>query len=240
MPLKAINPESKYSCTFSTLGPVKEEWAPDILEWVRLYWVKVVSEPGMPRLKFETSNTGYPHFHLGMMFVDRQKYRMFIKELQKYMRRYKDDKPTNYKKEKDFSFRMFAVPVVETHNAKVLRGAALIHHYLDNPTKEKSTEGGNFEVEIEGFNAVAFIRDKQVIAQAFYDAAICCEHMTKRHDVAYGEMLLKMNSDKMEYLKKYQASKLALPPITKLILENRPNIHSLAESISKKCPKIHA
>ena len=52
------------------------------------------------------------------------------------MRKYKDDKPTGYAKEKEFSFRMFAVPTTQTLNAKVLRGAALINHYLENPTKQ--------------------------------------------------------------------------------------------------------
>jgi len=237
MPLQAINLRQPYSCTLSTLGPAKEAWGSDICEWITQYWSKkALSQPGFPRLKFETSNEGYPHFHLALMFTDRQKYATFTKDLQKYMLKYKDDKPSGYAKEKQFSFRMFAVPTSETHNAKVLRGAALITHYLENPTKEKSTEGGNFVMEIEGFNAMQHIADLQAEADR-YKAIIAAGTMFPEIERETMQMYQEFAEKSKAYLQRYQKCKQPLPPLTKDILANRPNIPDLAARFAKIVPK---
>jgi hypothetical protein len=207
MPLKAINLEQKYPCVLGTIGPAKEEWGSAILEFVDAFWKgqAIYSSSLPPRLKFETSNEGYPHFHIGLMFQDRQKFRMFVKKLQTFMSRYKKDKPHGYDKAKEFSIRLFAVPCSETVNQKILRGPDLINHYLDNPTKEKSIEGGNYEIELEGFNISKFIEE----ADPVYDKA-----------------------ELRKYVIKYQKSKLELPPLDDKIgpgmICNRPGLEGVA------------
>lgn len=163
MPLKAITMTNKYSCVFGTIGPVKEEWGPDVLTWVNAFWAQraVYASDYPARLKFETSNEGYPHFHIGVMLQERTKFNMFVTRLQKFLVQYKKDKPNGYDKNKEFSVRLFAVPTVETHNRRVLRGKALIDHYLDEPTKEKSVDGGNWQIEVEGFNAARHIEQEE-------------------------------------------------------------------------------
>lgn len=192
----------KYTCTLSTIGPVREEWGPEILDWIIAFFHKfgVVWE-FKPRLKFETSDTGYPHFHLGERSVNLKTYGGFISQLQKYMRKFKDVKPTGYAHDKDFSIRVFRVPIVETHNSKVLRGKDLIQHYLDSPTKEKSTEGGSWTMEIPGFDPEGFISAFGAEAQA------------------------RMN----KYLSKYRryAATHDVIPLSSHILGNQPPLHRL-------------
>lgn len=150
---------NKYAMVFGTIGPVQEEWGREILEWIDAYWRKTaVYDPDYPpRLKFEVSNTGYPHFHLGLSFQDRQKYALFCKHLR--ARLAKMPKPVGYDPKVGYSVRLFAVPCVQEINGTKLRGGALIDAYLDNPVKEKSTAGASLSVEFEGFNAYAFIKE---------------------------------------------------------------------------------
>lgn len=132
------------------------------MQFINAYWSKKAPYAMPARLKFETSNEGYPHFHLGLMFVERQKYAMFIKHVQRFLwSNYKDDKPTGYSREKQYSFRLFAVPNVSDVNGKRLTGKALIDKYLDEPTKEKRTDGGNWVVDFEGFNAAEYLANCQ-------------------------------------------------------------------------------
>lgn len=186
MPLQAINLDNKYSSVFGTIGPAREEWGDGILTHINAYWQSFATYKAdfLPRLKFETSNEGYPHFHIALMFQERTKYREFIKSLQKYMSQFKKDKPTGYDKTKEFSIRLFSVPIKESVNSKVLRGADLINHYLDNPTKEKSTDGNNFTLELEGFNAYACIEAvKDELEQAAMRAWLKKYHKLKSQGV---------------------------------------------------------
>ena len=157
MPLQALNLANKYTTVFGTIGPVKEEWGEVTLHWVDEYWRKEgAAYQTMPRIKFETSNEGYQHFHIALYFQERQRFGMFVKRLQKWM-------SVTYKKEmgrdKEFSIRLFQVPITEDINGKALRGEALINHYLDNPTKMKPTEGGNYTIELTGFNVHEYLKE---------------------------------------------------------------------------------
>lgn len=232
MGLPSVNLLNPYPCTLSTLGPAKEEWGPDIIEWITKYWQKRAITKTDPRLKFETSNDGYTHFHLALYFEKRQKYAMFTKDLQKYMRKYKNDKPPGYDKNKEFSFRMYAVPTVETHNAKVLRGSDLINAYLENPTKEKSTEGGNFIMEIDGFNGLQHIKDKwETIPTEKTGDPIIDE---------YRAVVSKSIVEMKAYLLAWQKFKGPLPDLNRHILENRPKVAAVSARFSKICPKTPA
>lgn len=206
MPLKAINLTTPYPCILGTIGPAKEEWGEVILQFVNDYWKdKAVYHHTMPpRIKFEVSDDkSYPHFHIGLMFTERQKYAMFVRKLQQFMKQFAKDKPKGYDQDKEFSIRLFAVPCTEQVNQNILRGADLINHYLDNPTKEKSTDGKNFQVELTGFNISRFIST-----------------------LADPEVASK-------YAIKYKKSKLELPPLDEkygpLMLANRPNLEGVAQ-----------
>lgn len=207
MPLPPINLEQKYASVFGTVGPVREEWGDAILQFVHRFWKDraIYSSALPPRLKFEVGNDGYPHFHIGLMFQERQRYGMFVKKLQTFMSSYKKDKPNGYVKSKEFSIRLFAVPCTETVNQRILRGADLVNHYLDNPTKEKSTDGQNYQIELEGFNLPKFLEEVESDDK----------------------------DDMRTYALKYQKFKRPLPPLDERfgpgMLWNRPGLDRLAD-----------
>ena len=68
MPLQPIVITQKYTSVFGTIGPCVESWGDEIFRYVQEYWKQCSSQDGFPRLKFEMSNEGYPHFHIGLMF----------------------------------------------------------------------------------------------------------------------------------------------------------------------------
>lgn len=203
MPLAAIDIAEKYKVVFGTIGPAEEEWGEDLLSWIGDYWTgKAIVDPDMPiRLKFETSNDGYKHFHLAMMFTERVRFGMFVKALQKYMRKFKNGR------HKDYSIRLFMVPYKESHNDNVLRGPALVRHYLENPTKEKDTGGGNFVVDIEGFNTGAYV--KRLRDQGDITRAANVEAYARKY---------------MKYAKTHD-----MPPVSWYILDNKPNLQECEE-----------
>lgn len=154
MPLFPVTDwDQRQKCVFATIGPVLEEWGPAIIAWINAYWHGKHPFSAPPRLKYEVSNDGYCHFHLGLPFADRgTTIGMFNKRLARYLN-------TTYTKPKwgdptkGFSVRFFRVP----HSEAGLHGVQIIDKYLDHPTKFKSTEGGNFVLELDGFNAHEFL-----------------------------------------------------------------------------------
>lgn len=239
MPLQAINIDNKYDTIFGTIGPVRQEWGQAITDWIEAWW-KGRDLLKYFRLKYEVSNTGYPHFHVGIQFTARQKFRMFIRELQKFLLQYKDNKPTGYasRSEIGFSVRLFAVPCKEQHGTRVLRGTALIDKYLDDPTKEKRTDGGNFVIEHEGYNVTADIADWHKAAR---DALP--QHSTSHMAAIARERsdLLQSTGDAIQaYVKKYQAAQkrgVKLPEITRMIAHNRPPVDRLARDYERLIAK---
>lgn len=175
MGLPPINLAQPYPAIFASLGPVKPDWLPDILNFIHEYWTgRAIYHPDMPpRIKFETSNLGYPHCHVAIMWTSRQYLAIFNRRVQKYMQRYKHVKPAGYSKELDFSFRMYQVPITELIGNRSLRGAALVNHYLDNPTKCKSTDGVNHTIELTDFNAGAYIVHLRELADDPYESQFC-------------------------------------------------------------------
>lgn len=157
MPLQAINLAYKYQSVFGTIGPVKEEWGEVTLQWIDQYWRKEgAGYQTMPRLKYEVGNDGYQHFHIALYFQERQRFGMFVKRLQQWLgKMYKAD----LKREKEFSVRLFALPIKEDVNGVTLKGEALVNHYLDNPTKMKSTDGNNYTIELTGFNVHEYLKE---------------------------------------------------------------------------------
>ena len=224
MPLPACNLENKYACVFGTIGPAKEEWGKPITDRIYEYWRgKAIVD--YLRVKFETSNTGYPHMHVGLMFTSQQRMAMFVRQLQNFMwAKYKDDKPTGYAREKQYSVRLFNVPCMESVNDKVLRGTKLIDHYLDEPTKEKCVDGTNYTIEFDGFSIAAELH-------AWRDEAARGPVRDAAGDAHYA--LRAAIADRMEaYAKKYQAAQkrgVKLPELTKMILGNQPPIDRLAK-----------
>lgn len=238
MPLTAISPENKYDTVFGTIGPAKQEWGQAIADWIEAWW-KGRDLVKYFRVKFEVSNTGYPHFHLGMQFAARNKFRMFIRDLQKYLvTQYKDDKPVGYAREKQFSVRLFAVPVKEVHGTRILRGTALIDKYLDDPTKEKDTGGGNFVVEHEGYNVALDIAEWHKAAR----------NAMPVHPTAPMAYIGREYADRVQatadritaYVKKYQAAQkrgVKLPEITRMIAQNQPPIDRMAKEYERHLAK---
>ena len=217
MPLHPISLKQGYVCVFGTLGPVKEEWGDDILQFIDHFWKNKAIMAMAPRLKFEVSDDKqYPHFHLGLMFIDRQKYAMFIRAVQKFMSgKYKNEKPSGYSKEKGFSFRLFAVPYNEDVRGIRLTGKKLIDHYLDEPTKEKSTDGKNYTIELTGFNVAAEVK-----------------RLTER-DPEYGDKLKKWLSK----FAKYKWGEYGSPPLDKRFLGNLPNLDHVNKHWAYLCRK---
>jgi len=206
----------KYHSGLTTIGPAREEWGEDLIKWIMAFWQKTgVVWEAAPRLKFEISDDKkYPHFHLGEKSVAQKPYAAFVKQLQKYMSKYQKAKPPGYAKDSKFSIRCYAVPCSQTtiRSSKVLRGMDLINHYLDVPTKEKDVGGGNFVLEVEGFNATEHI-------------AICRLEAAKwEHNPDYQAVLLK-NVQRMEqWLSKYYKTSASeeLVPLSKLLLDSQP------------------
>ena len=164
MPLYAIKPTKSYRIVFGTIGPVEEEWGQDILEFTDQYWRSrgSIYDPAFPpRLKFELSNDGYPHFHIGLAFQVKTGVVKYATAIRKYLA--KRPKPARYSKEKGYSCRLFAVPAKSPDHDTGLYGTALINKYLDSPTKEKSTEGKNFTINLDsnGFNAHLQVQPQQ-------------------------------------------------------------------------------
>lgn len=234
MPLQAITLDNKYDTVFGTVGPAKQDWGQDIAEYIEGWW-KGRDIVKYHRIKFETSNTGYPHFHFGLQLASRNKFRMFVRQLQDFLcKKYKDDKPTGYARDKQFSVRVFAVPCKEVHGSNVVRGTALIDKYLDDPTKEKDTGGGNFVIEHDGYNAALDIaqwhkaaRDAQPVYSTAPMAYIAREYADRVQGTA----------DRITaYVKKYQAAQkrgIKLPEITRIIAQNQPPIDRLAKDYEK-------
>lgn len=230
---------AKYYSCMTTIGPVKEEWAGDLLKWVMAFWQKsgVVWE-APPRLKFEISDDKkYPHFHLGEKSVRRKPYAAFVNQLQVYMKKYKDEKPSGYDKKVGFSITPFIVPCSEktASSAKVLRGMALIDHYLDNPTKEKDTGGGNYVLEVVGFNAAEYIANERAEIAQLGDPEIVDKHTRE-----YIKLRLEMVQRMTQWLSKYYKSSASseLVPLSKLLLESQPplkNITKAREELIKAC-----
>jgi hypothetical protein len=163
MPLQPINIRGDYQCVFGTIGPVLEEWGQEILDSIDQYWrSRATYDPGfLPRLKFEMSNTGYPHFHIGLFFTDRVYYAKFVKYVKRRLLKF--DKPPGYDPAKGYSFRLFIVPLKAPDDfyGNRLVGGALMNRYLDCPTKEKDIGGGNFIVEFEDFNAYQYLKENE-------------------------------------------------------------------------------
>lgn len=229
MPLHAISLELKYAFVFGTIGPVKEEWGDAITQYIDSFW-KGRAVLSYNRLKFEVSNTGYPHFHLALQFTDRQRYGMFVRHLQNFLgKQFKHDKPAGYGREKQFSVRLFNVPCTEVVNGKQLRGVALVDHYLDNPTKEKSTDGQNYSIEFDGLNVAEEIRDWRTDAQHLENRDPKSLFYKSDCELA---ALKRAASDAMEaYAKAYARRQryTDLPPLDKFLLHNRPSIDRVAE-----------
>lgn len=219
--LQPVAYRGKYPCLFGTLSPMREEWGEAILNWIVHHFRDVqphIYHPDLPspRLKFEISNkTMCPHFHLGLYFTEPIKVDGFINRMQKYLARYKHDKPAPYNKELNFSFRLFIVPFLESINGKVLRGATLINTYLDNPTKLKSTDGVNFSVQLDNFNVGAHIIALRSIPGPYWDPGQNVRQ--SKADEAYAKAYFK-------YSRKHD-----LPEISWTIVANKPDLKELAK-----------
>lgn len=165
MGLPKCDPLQKYTHTFWTIGPAQEDWGPFIIQFTDEYWRTRASYDmdNPPRLKFETSNDGYKHFHLGLCLLDRQKWKHFANCLNAFlMRTYPRDPPTL-----GYSVTAFRVPAQKV-GALTLKGSALVNHYLDNPTKLKPTDGSNFTIELsDDWNIYRHITD--------YSKRLSCE-----------------------------------------------------------------
>lgn len=151
-----------YPCVFGTIGPAREEWGDAIMQFTHKFWQAKAVYEWAPILKFETGNDGYPHFHIALAFSIRQSMGLYWKGMRKFLSvEYANDKPKHYNPETGYSFRLFAVPTTgQQFNTKVLRGRKLVEHYLDEPTKEKSTDGKHYTLELEGFNAYKHIEEE--------------------------------------------------------------------------------
>lgn len=258
MPLHPVNLAQKYPATLSTIGPAREEWGDAILEFVHDFWKnQYLFDVGFPRLKFEVSNDGYPHFHLALMFAvpshnKAPKYAMFARRMKNFLRAYQADKRSlGYDPKTELSFRMYAVPVVETHNAKVLRGAALMHHYLDTPTKEKSTDGKDFTIELDGFNVAQYLAERNLWVKAMQSELDTFGHIVRDHvfippptrpvnwhSLSYGRDAQEHIDELTAHLNEINTwvckfLKLKLPdeflPLTQRLVECRPSMKFLLE-----------
>ena len=159
MPLPDMPMKHDRQCLFATIGPAREEWGEDIHAFVVAFWTRRVHfhHTMQPRLKFEVGDKkGYNHFHLGVYLARPTKWQSFLNALKKHMRKYQNEKPPGYNRSKGFSICFFAVPCSQTINSRILRGADLINHYLDNPTKQKCTDGGNWQLHLAGFSVSHF------------------------------------------------------------------------------------
>lgn len=221
---------NKHPCTLTTIGPAKEEWGQEIVQVVHDFWTsKGVVWDMAPRVKFETSADGYPHFHLGERSTRRKPTGVvgMLNLLKKHMLKYKDDKPPGYDPEKGYSIAIYQVPISETISSKVLRGSALINAYLDHPTKEKPTEGGNFVMEIADYDPDAHVRE---LRQDFDDSLGClyeAGRAKRRYD------------DASAWLRKYRirARKEPLMPIDHFIMGNLPPLDQITVERAKRiCP----
>jgi len=201
MPLLPINLVNKYATVFGTLGPVREEWGDDILAFIHQFW-KGRALVNYCRLKFEKGQDGYPHMHLALMLAERTTMRMFIKQVQKYMHKYQSDKPSGYQNDKQFSFRLFAVPCKEGEKS----GKRLMDSYLDEPVKQKDIGGGNFIIEHE-FDVGSYIDSWKEKAPDFVPAMV-------------------------KWVKKYHLCErrgMVLPPLSPDLVDNCPDLPSCAE-----------
>lgn len=158
MPLKAINPAYRYKAIFGTIGPVREKWIEPTLAWIdsycRQHFTYRAEYP--PRLKFEIGDTGHPHFHLGMFFRDREKFAMFNRRLQIFLRTL----PDQIQQGREYSVRLFSVPEGENLTGGACRGPALVDHYFDSPTKIKDTLGASAQVFLCGWNPYTEIAEE--------------------------------------------------------------------------------
>lgn len=157
----------RHPAVLVTIGPARDHWGPDLLAYILAFWLgkALIS---LCRLKFETSNDGYMHFHLALMAVMNGRgppMTKFDRALHKYMDKLRPFKPAGYDKAKHFSIAFYKVPITETLNTRILRGADLVNHYLDNPTKVKSTEGGNYQLVLEGFNTAYYLTEERRLAK---------------------------------------------------------------------------
>ena len=224
MPLQACNLALKQECVLGTLIPAKEEWVQPISDWCNAYLKAEGYIVEYFRAKFEVSNTGAPHIHVGIKFF-RKEMAMFVRRLQKFMwAQFKHDKPPGYSRDTHYSVRFYKVPCVESVHHKVLHGTKVIDHYLDEPTKEKCVDGENYTLEFDGFNIAAEILSwRDETARGPLRDAPGDEYHAVRAAAA----------DRQEaYVKKYRAAQkrgVELPELTKMILGNQPPIDRLAK-----------
>lgn len=169
MPLLPINITQRYRAVFGTIGPVEETWLPSVLSHIDSYCREHFTYDCQypPKLKFEIGDTGYPHFHLGMFFKDREKYGMFIKRLQQYLLTL-SRRPDG----KAYSVRLFAVPLKQNTKCGTLVGPALVEHYLHYPTKIKSTDGVHDQVDLAEWSPYYSISTSNDESTAFSELAI--------------------------------------------------------------------
>jgi len=171
------DPNQKTPMWFSTFSPALEEWGPTILEYVTDYFTKLgyLRLVGFPIVKYEISDDkGLPHFHIADGYLDRHKLHKFIKEFARWANRTFDKHLTKHgDMSKGFSFRVFKVPHRQTINSNVLRGKALIDHYLTSPTKVKSTEGANYTLELTDWSVTTYLADEKARLDEMPDDDYC-------------------------------------------------------------------
>lgn len=224
------DPNQKTPMWFSTFSPALEEWGPTILEYVTQYFAKLgyLRLVGFPIVKYEISDDkGLPHFHIADGYLDRHKLHKFIKDFARWANSTFDKRLTNHgDMEKGFSFKVFKVPFRQTINANVLRGKALIDHYLTSPTKLKSTDGANYTLELTGWSIATYL------------AAQKAEIDRPDIDPEWQQFLNKLYEANKAYAAKFarRFRHESRATLDQFILENKVSFDRIANTIDKRWP----
>lgn len=217
------NPKFKNSACFATISPACEDWGPAILQYHHSHWTSqgAISVDSMPRVKFEIGPQGSPHIHIGDVWHTRHLLGRYLKSLTAFIRETYDSlKPDFGDRNKGISVQLYLVPTKEEIGSRVLRGASLINTYLDNPKKEKSTDGGNFTLDITDWTLGSHLSFVQSLAKSDPDIPDFYQASYDRQ-TAYAK----------KYLKAQKSKKL--PDLDQRIIENQPDITHLEARFSK-------
>lgn len=231
LPVDPSNPNDKPSAVLATIIPAREEWGDEILAFIKAFWAgKAIHAPGFPLVKFETSLTEAPHFHYADVWLDGRHHQgRFIRAMKKFLLKYKDDKPVGpddrYDNGKQISFRVYRVPTKESINQNVLRGGDLVRHYLYNPTKEKSTDGKSFTLDLLSFDLGKYLEDSRHEAE-----------LLDSRDLQSSGYWMQSHQNRLKYVKKYvkYAATHSLPPLDNFVIDNQPNIEKLSIKYSQR------
>jgi len=231
LPLHRPGSNLKPKALFATIIPACEDWGPALLAFHIAFWLGVaISVPGMPVVKFEKgSELKTPHFHIGDCFFTGHQLTRYCKALTNYVRKTFDKvKPQGFGNDhKGISVQLFLVPTKETIHTNVLRGADLVQHYLFTPTKVKSVEGGTYRLDLTDWSVGQYLADlKTQLSDPDYMHSIFNYDPEKQYAIllAYAQKYVK-------YARTHN-----MPELSKLILENRPDIKSLEDRFSRFLP----